>query len=153
VANDAGFDWLNLVGKQVYLHRGDKLMTVQSVDGSGEDKEMEITFTGTINFNVPQGAVVQERITSGYKFAFLNQASDAWSNIREVGFETLDGRVVPIASATYSESEVQDDNGRGAIGQGYKTGTDGRRIDVVIDDAVQPPALIPRINLPPVTWT
>lgn len=146
VSNDAGFDMSGLVGKEVYLHRADHILTVDHIGGSDESLAA-VYFTETIDVNIPQGAVLQERKTGDYSFALLNQKGNNGINlnVRVVGFELLDGRIIPLDVSSWSFNCVSDANGKGLLGS---PSLNPSRIDIKILDAVQPPVIIPRLNLP-----
>ena len=146
VSNDAGFDMAQLIGKQVYVYRGDKVRTVVNVQGD-DNSLVTVHFAANLDFNIPGGSLVQEKITSGYRFAALNQGGDAGLsiNFRAVAFEALDGRIVPLDVNTWTVETVNDANGKGRLGT---PNSNPSRINIVIKDTIQPPALIPRLNLP-----
>ncbi len=153
VSNDAGFDMDLLSGEQIYLNRQDTVYTVASVTGPVGQVEHQrtLTFTATIDQNIPQGALIQQKKSGGYyAFAALNQGDVGGSPVvREVAFETLDGRVVPLdpdGGQTWQAWAVADSNGKGSLGEANSATP--QRLEVRIYDSAQPPAMIPRLNLP-----
>lgn len=149
-ANDAGFDMNDLTGKQVYLHRQDIVYTVDhtTIDYGSTQHNATLVMTETITHNIPHGALVQEKKTE-YRFAALNVQVTGSDRIAGIGFELLDGRVVPL-SAGRKEVEL-DTNGGGPIGDanGYQASGNKYRTDLVFFDSLEEiPALIPRKDLP-----
>lgn len=149
VSNDAGFDLALLSGQTIYLHRADYTAQVTSVSpssGVAETAIVELTLDSVISINIPQGAVVQEKLTTDYHFSLLNQALPSGaSGVVAVGMELLDGTIVPINPSVWEVSEVSDSNGKGILGT---PDADKKRTDVKILDSEQPPVVIPRLNLP-----
>lgn len=125
-----------LVGSQVYINRVNTLATVASVADIRADLtergDYELTFGALVDFNIAQGALVQERKTT---YEFLSGVNGSPS---EAAFETFDGRIVPVGLGSPASSQI-DKNGQPPFGE-WST--------VRLSDAAQPPALIPRLNLP-----
>lgn len=146
-----------LVGEQVYVNRVDKLSTVTSVDDLTVPAEADakgnvrLNFSSAIDHDVPQGALVQER---KLQYAFLpaanrfvrSQGATGYQGLTAVAFETFDGRVIPfklergIENGFRAAFEGSDVFGPPIFGQFWGI--------FEIDDDAQPPALIPRRNLP-----
>jgi hypothetical protein len=149
VSNDAGFDLSLLSGQEVYIHRADYVATVTGVSpssGTALTALVELGLDEVIDINIPQGAVVQEKLTTDYHFALLNQdLPSGASGVIAVGMELLDGSIVPINPSVWDVEPVEDEAGKGLLGT---PGLNPKRIDIKILDSEQPPVVIPRLNLP-----
>jgi hypothetical protein len=149
VSNDAGFDLSLLSGQTIYLHRADYTATVTGVSpssGTALTAIVELGLDEIIDINIPQGAVIQQKLTSDYHFALLNQdLPSGASGVVAVGMELLDGTIVPINPSVWEISEVSDSNGKGILGY---PDLNKKRTDIKILDSEQPPVVIPRLNLP-----
>lgn len=148
VSNNGNFNMADLIGEQVYIYRGDKVRTVTDVQGTDRSL-VTVHFASNLDFNIPAGALVQQKLTGDYHFAALNQKLDSpGTNIGPVAFELMNGDIIPLPVTSWSAFHVADDEGGGQTPQGKQLPGSRFRTDIKILDSVQPPALIPRLNLP-----
>ncbi len=145
-----------LVGQQVYLHRLDKLLTVSGVTDQrvvpGSTVPWRLEFGALVDFNVPQGAVVQQRMTEYRFLPSANPCLDSgagpsqFSGITAMALWTFDGRIIPFAFERLENASVIDITDPAApwgVWTLFRLFDDGSS-----DPPGQPPVLIPRLNLP-----
>ncbi len=160
-----------LSGRQVYVHRLDKLRTVaQVVTDTNAGGVATLFFSANLDFNIPQGALVQERLPY-YEFVLCaqtlpNQSLSALSGIYDpsatvsYAFETIDGRVIPFTDLLISGiNEFMFfgvyEHFEAPFSRDVLTAGSGVYFAFRLYDfnetpiGITVPALVPRLNLPP----